>query len=339
MDEQTMQQPMSSAPEDSGTWSSEADGLAYGDYDDASESNNEPISIPTESYNADEYPSEAVSSGDGNVTLTPEGDLEFKDEFFDNIGNDDPVTPKPYTQDELKSTPFEYWDVNRLEGDIRDYVPIVRDQMMRRQMEQQLSMRPETPPIVNAPQQYTPKELAEAAQKLACEKLGLDDPDDFDEYEGEHQAALNLAMQELSQQRNAELAAYQRVSQGYQDLQNFNAALVRQPDYIEFDRWFSGKLQEAGVTAAQVNAGLQEYARRSGGDYNSLKGVISGWYQEFQQEKRAQRGTPIRRANRPPVLESPRGNSYEGRRTMDMRKFGSLDEDAQARALMRMGIV
>ena len=331
MDE-TMQQPVSSVPEDAGSWSSEADGLAY---DAPAE---EPISIPTETYNDGDYPDEAVSSSDGNVTLTTDGDLEFKDEFFDNFGDNDPVTPKPYNQDELRATPFEYWDVNRLEGDIRDYVPIVREQMMRRQMEQQLSMRPETPPI-DAPQQYTPSELAEAAQELACEKLGLDDPDDFDEYESEHQAALNLAMQELAQQRNAEIAQYQRVSQGYQNLQNFNASLVRQPDYPEFDRWFSGKLQEAGVTAQQVEAGLQEYARRSGGDYNSLQGVIAGWYQEFKQERSGRNSPPIRRASRPPVLESPRGNSYEGRRTMDMRKFGTLDEDAQAQALMRMGIV
>ena len=332
MDE-TMQQPVSSTPADAGSWSSEADGLAYDAPDE------EPISIPTETYNNGDYPEEPVSSSEGNVTLTPDGDLEFRDEFFDKFGEDnDPVTPKPYNQDELRATPFEYWDVNRMEGDVRDYIPIVREQMMRRQMEQQLSMRPETPPM-NAPQQYTPSELAEAAQQLACEKLGLDDPEDFDEYEGEHQAALNLAMQELSQQRNAEIAQYQRVSQGYQNLQNFNAALVRQPDYMEFDQWFSGKLQQAGVTAAQVEAGLQEYARRSGGDYNALQGVIAGWYQEFKQERAGRNSPPIRRSSRPPVLESPRGNGYEGRRTMDMRKFGTLDEDAQAQALMRMGIV
>ena len=252
------------------------------------------------------------------------------------MGNDAPEAPKMYTPEELQATPFEQWDINRLEGDVRDYVPIVRDQMMRRQMEQQLSMRPEMPPVDNAPRQYTPSELAQAAQKLACEKLGLDDPDDFDEYESEHQAALNIAMQELSQQRNAEVAQYQRVARDYQDLQRFNAELVRRPDYVEFDRWFSGKLQEAGVTAQQVNAGLQEYARRSGGDYGALRGVIAGWYQEFQQERGA--GRPIRN-NRPPVLESPRGTNYEGRRSMDMRRFGSLDPDAQAAALMRMGIV
>ena len=318
MDEQTA---MISEPE--AEYDAEADGLAYGDYD-------------TSDYSEPAEPDEPVSSGDGNITLNSDGELEFSEDYLSDMGNDTPEAPKMYTPEELQATPFEQWDINRLEGDVRDYVPIVRDQMMRRQMEQQLSMRPEMPPVDNAPRQYTPSELAQAAQKLACEKLGLDDPDDFDEYESEHQAALNIAMQELSQQRNAEVAQYQRVARDYQDLQRFNAELVRRPDYAEFDRWFSGKLQEAGVTAQQVNAGLQEYARRSGGDYGALRGVIAGWYQEFQQERGA--GRPIRN-NRPPVLESPRGTNYEGRRSMDMRRFGSLDPDAQAAALMRMGIV
>ncbi len=324
MDEQTT---MISEPE--ATYNAEADGLAYGDYDtaDYSEPDYSEPDAPEDEY---------ITSGDGNITMTPDGELELSDEFFANTVNDEPAPPNLYTKEELQATPFEQWEPDRLEGDVRDYIPIVRDQMMRRQMEQQLSMRPEMPPVANAPRQYTPAELAEAAQELACEKLGLDDPDDFDEYESEHQAALNLAMQELSQQRNAEVAQYQRVARDYQDLQRFNAELVRRPDYVEFDRWFSEKLQEAGVTAQQVNAGLQEYARRSGGDYGALRGVIAGWYQEFQQERGA--GMPVR-GNRPPVLESPRGTSYEGRRSMNMRNFGNLDPDAQAMALMRMGIV
>ncbi len=109
-------------------------------------------------------------------------------------------------------------------------------------------------------EQYSPAELAQAAQELACEKLGLDDPDDFDEYESEHQAALNLAMQELSQQRNTEVAQYQRVARDYQDLQRFNAELVRQPDYAEFERWFSGKLQAFRNTHAGVAETMEHYA-------------------------------------------------------------------------------
>ena len=171
MEEQTM----NSEPEQS--YDAEADGLAYGDYDSSDYSEPDAPEAPEADY------SEPVLSGDGNIALNPDGELEFSDEYFDNIGDDNPTAPPLYTPEELQATPFEQWEPDRLEGDVRNYIPIVRDQIMRRQMEQQLSMRPSTPPIENAPRQYTPAELAQAAQELACEKLGLDDPDDFDEYE------------------------------------------------------------------------------------------------------------------------------------------------------------
>ena len=328
MDEQTIQQPISEPEISSGV-----DEHSYDTYDapEPEESLSEP-DYPEPDYSDDG----SVSSAEGNVTLAPDGELEFSDDFFGDIGADEPPAVPKYTQDELLSTPFEQWDVNRLEGDVRDYVSIVREQMQKRQMQAMIASRSQTPPMYNAPQEYTPKELAEDAQKLACEKLGLDDPDDFDEYEGEHQAALNMAMQELATKRHNEVLQYQRVTRDYQDLQRFNTELISRPDFGDFDRWFTGKLREHGVTPQQVEAGLMRYAQESGGDYRSLQGVLAGWYQEFQQERGRSTG---RRTNRPPVLESPRGSSYEGRRSMDMRRFGDLDPDGQAAALMRMGIV
>ena len=210
MDEQQTQATYS-APAPAETWDSEADGLANVNYE-------------ADDMDAEGFDTDTLSNPE--VSMNEDGEVEFSDEFFGDFGQDEPELPKMYTEDELRATPFEAWDINRLEGDVKDYVPIVRDQMLRRQMEAQLSQRPSEPPMVNVPKQYTPSELAEAAQKLACEKLGLDDPDDFDEYEGEHQAALKLAMDELNQQRNTEVAQYQRVAQGYQELQRFNAELV-----------------------------------------------------------------------------------------------------------------
>ncbi|MBQ7220775.1 MAG: hypothetical protein IJS28_07340 [Synergistaceae bacterium] len=307
------------------SWSVEADGLVY----------SEGEASVAESY-APEPESEPapITSDNGNVSLNEDGEVEFRDEFFGDLGLDEPERPARYTEQELRQTPYEQWDESRLEGDVKDYIPIVREQMQRRQIEEQMAQRSQTPPMFTAPQQYTPKELADDAQKLACERLGLEDPDDFDEYESEHRAALSLAMQELSNRRTAEIAQYQRMSNDYQQLQNFNAQLVRQPDYMEFDRWFTGKLQEAKVTPAQVNAGLMEYARQSGGDFRSIQGVLSNWYQEFRAEQGRNRPAP---RNRPPVLEGAGGTSYEGRRSVDMRKFSSMDMDGQAEALMRMG--
>ena len=329
MDEQNLQQ-QSVSSEPSEAWDASADGPAY----------TESEATANEDYSSEDYSSEPTTPTE--VVINDDGEVEFSDEFFGDTVQDKPEAPPLYTQDELRQTPFEQWDINRLEGDVRDFVPLVREQMQRRQMELSLAQRPTTPPMFNAPQQYTPKELAEDAQKLACEKLGLEDPDDFDEYESEHRAALNLAMQELSNKRSAEVAAYQRVENDYRELQNFNAALVRQPDYAEFDRWFSEKLREAKVTPAQVDAGLTKYIRQSGGDYRSIQGIISNWYQEFRAERgrsSTTRSTP--RTNRPPVLEGSGGGggSYEGRRSIDMRQFGNLDPDGQAQALMRMGIV
>ena len=59
--------------------------------------------------------------------------------------------------------------------------------------------------------------------------------------------------------------------ESYRKLQEYNTWLQSQPDYPEFDRWFSRKLQEAGVTAAQVNAGLIEYVRQLGWDYENAR--------------------------------------------------------------------
>ena len=118
--------------------------------------------IPEEDY------SEPITSSDSNI-------------------NDESGTPKMYTPEKLQPTPFEYWDMNRIEGDVKDYIPIVRDQMMHHQMEQ-------------------------------------------------------------------------RVARDYQDLQRFNTELVRQPDYAEFERWFSGKLQAFRNTHTGVAETMEHYA-------------------------------------------------------------------------------
>ena len=332
MDEQQMTPPQD-YNDNSASWDDEADGLAYSD----PEPPEEPESLDDDTDLVE--PAEPDSDGEADVRINDDGEVEFSDEF---LGYEEqpkqPEKPARYTDDELKNTPFEQWDINRLEGDIKDYVPIVRDQMLRRQMQQQIAQRPENPLQANIPKPYTPSELAEAAQKLACEKLGLDDPDDFDVYEGEHQAALKLAMDELSQQRNTEVAQYQRAAKDYQDLQKFNTELVKQPDYMEFDRWLGGKMQEAKVTPQQVEAGFQEYLRTSGGDYRGVQGVIASWYKEFRQE-RGKSSVNRPKSQKPPVLEGTNGRDYTGRRQVNLERFGELDMDGQAETLMKLGLV
>ena len=272
------------------------------------------------------------------VSVDENGEVNFSDDFFGDV-SDEPQGPNYYTAEELQNTPYEQWDASRLHGDIQDFLPIVREQMQKRAMYAQLNARPENPPFMQPVQPYTPKELADEAQMLAVEKLGLEDPDDFDEYEGEHRAALNLAMQELSQRRNAEVANYQRSAQEYQNLRRFNMELSMRPDFNEFDRWMAGKLQAKGLTAQHLERGLEEYARRSNGNYAVIQGVIAGWYREFHDE-RGGGSSPVRRSTCPPVLESTRGGmNYDARRGVNLRDFGEMDADSQAQALMRMGLV
>lgn len=290
----------------------------------------------------DEQPPEN-SELPNEVTLNEDGEVNFSDDFFGDMPQAEPEKeqPKYYTDDELKQIPFEQWDINRLNGDIRRYVPIYQEQMARRQATANVIQRPNNPSFMMAePKPYTPKELSEEAQKLACEKLGLSDPDDFDDYEGEHRAALSLAMQELAQKRQAEVANYQRVSNEYQNLQRYNAELVNRPDFGEFDRWFSGKLVAKGLTPQQVNAGLLRYAQKSGGNFGAVQGVIANWYRQFQAERGTSNRQPQRqRAARPPVLEGAGGSGYDTRRSVNLNNFGDMDMDGQAQALMNMGIV
>lgn len=192
--------------------------------------------------------------------------------------------------------------------------------------------------MFEAPRNYTPKELSEEAQRIAVQRLGLDDPDDFDDYEPEHRAALNMAMNELVQQNYAARQNYERVSREYQNLQQFNAQISSRPDYKEFDSWFAGKLKEYNVTPQVLDAYLTNFARQSGGNYAAIQNAVAGWYNEFLQEK----GMPMSsgsRAPRPPMMESTRGQPYETVRGVNMHDFGDMDPDAQAAALMRMGYV
>ncbi len=292
--------------------------------------------------------------------ITEDGEVEFSDDFleeteksfFPNRKPEEPeqikpeqqqvpIQPQYYTPEELASTPYEQWDINRLNGDIKNFVPIVQQQIAQRQAQAQAqaAQRQPTDQLSNyipAPVQYTPKELAEAAQKLAVERLKLSDPEDFDEYEGEHRAALNLAMQELSSQRQAEVTNYQRASGEYQQLQEFNRQLSSQPDFREFYAWYEGRCKAQNVTPEQVDRGLWNYAVSKGGRFSDIAGFMSGWYREFQQSKA---GTVKPRAKKPPTLESTRGKSYDGGGHVNMRNFGDMDIDRQAQALIKMGIV
>lgn len=335
MDEQTtLQQEQINSPEPQQDFSQDIQPETE-NFDDYQDDYQEDFSQPEEDINSD-----VGFDDNGDVNFSDDYLAEQEKHFFSERTEppapDEPEPVKFYTDEELLNTPFEQWQADRLNGDIKKFVPIVQQQMQRRQLQNQVAQKAQQVPefLQYQPQQYTPKELSDEAQKLACERLGLDDPDDFDEYEGEHRAALNLAMQELAGNRQREIAEYSRRSADWQQLQNFNRSLAAQPDFQEFNHWYVGRLREMNVTPEKVNAYLYQKAVNNGYNFGGIAQEVAGWYREFQETK-ARRP----RANMPPVLESTRGGYSDTRGSVNLRNFGDMDNDAQARALMRMGVV
>lgn len=274
-----------------------------------------------------------------------DGEIEFGEKFFGEEKDrpeGQPETPSPnwYTDEELRETPFEQWDISRLNGDVGKYAREMQEQLQRRsaQRHAQAIQEAPLPPEIQEVKQYTPKELADASLKLACEKLGIEDPDDFDAYEGEHRAAYELASQELIQKRNAEISGYQQAVNGWQYNQRFQAELASQPDINEFRAWVMGECQKAGVTLEQLNAGLSQRVRENGNNYGVIPETIKGWYNEFRQKK-AQKTPKNNRMKPPAVLEGSHGSSYGGMRRIEARDFGSMTPDEQADTLIKMGVV
>ena len=390
--QQTTQQSVSSQPEPdtissqsepSTAWDDAADGAAYTGYD--SEPDMAGTETPDTVYgnDVDNNAPDGELAPDG-IGLDEYGDLKLGDNFFKNIPNDpedsdlpgskqNPETPNYYTDDELRATPYENWDMKRVGGDVGRYAQEVQRQIQQRQTaaRAQAMQNIPIPSDITEVKPYTPKELSEEAKKLAIEKLGLEDPEDFDDYESEHRAAMSLAMNELMNKRNAEVSDYQRGQSEWGQLQKFNADLSQMPDFNDFNQWYRGKLNEAGVTAEQVNAGLYSFARQNGNRFSLIPQIIGSWYTEYQRERGAggqrsangqyprydtqsarypQYGTSANNPNRngynrkarpqrPPLLESSQGGNYEGRRAVNLRDFGDMDDEDQAAALIKMGLV
>lgn len=295
--------------------------------------------------------SEEVISEDG-VKLDVEGELTFGEKFFGEMpgqAEDAPPAVKLYTDEELDSIPFQQWDLSRLTGDVGKYARKVQEQLQRertRQNEQRWENIPLPSDIVEV-KAYTPKELSEEALKLACEKLGITETEDFDSYEMEHQSAYQLSLQELMQKRNAEMSAYQVGNQTWQENNRYQASLMSRPDFDDFNRYVEAQCQKRGTTIGEVNAYLYQLARQNGNNFRVVSQFIESLYQEY----RAQKGTPpkdsvvsagmkrVPRTPAPAVLESTGGNTYAGKGRINARAFRGMNADEQEEALMRLGLV
>lgn len=384
MDEQTTQQSATQSEQSTTTsLDATADGAAVSGYSE------EPLSAPP----ADEAPesSQLEQLGAEDMALV-DGEIKFGDasKFFGDLGDSDeteqpedykntakdPSTekdlqeqknqqnqqelaerPPVYTDEELATIPFQQWDISRLNGDVARYAQAVQrqiQQMATQTRVQSMQVAPLPPEVGTEPKQYTPKELSDAAKKLACEKLGITEADDFDDYDSEHRAAMELAMQELIQKRSSETANFQRVKSAWTQLQRFNAELAQQPDFNDFNNWCIGGWQKAGISVVQVNNSLYKLAADNGYDFGLVQQAMLGLYQDYQNFKHSKQNasqvqqqpstqvTPQRqktRATPPPLLESTRGNNYAGKHTVDLKTFGQMSSDEQAEALIELGLV
>ena len=73
-----------------------------------------------------------------DVAINENGDINFSDDYLaeqekhffsertEPLVPEEPAPAKYYTDDELLNTPFEQWQPDRLNGDIKKFVPIVQ---------------------------------------------------------------------------------------------------------------------------------------------------------------------------------------------------------------------
>lgn len=297
---------------------------------------------------------------DDGVALDDDGELQFGDKFFDTYREDfgapqdgqeagqaqNPVATPPafYTADELKSfDSIDQIDPARFPEAMQPYLPVIRDYVLALQRQVGLlrsmeASRSAPRPQAQAPHPMEHKEIAALARKVAAERLGVK-PEDLDAYDSEHVAALSLAVQEVAARNKAEVAAWQGQVQAQQDLQRFAVDLASQPDFQQFDTWVTGRLASAGMSADQLLLYVQQT-----GDLAGVQRAVAEMYREWKlqgaqapqgaQQPRPQGAVPPK----VPVVESANG-AAQVRKTVDLRGFGDMDDDSQARALIEMGLV
>lgn len=319
-----------------------ADGAAYPGYEE------EPLQVTPEEPSTPEADEELAPDG----WRVRDEELEFGEGFFGDVKDspeEEPPSPNWYTDKELEEIPFQQWDMSRLNGDIpvSRIAPIVQRQLQQAQIQRQAQSveKIPLPPEIAEVKPYTPQELNAETLKLACEKLGISDVDDFDSCENEHKAAYELASRELIQRREAEIAMYQTAARTWPECNRYLAELPRRADNKEFTQWVAAQCQKQGVTLEQVNAGLYNTARQNGNNFAIILQFIEGLYREYQQMK--QKATPakahgMRRVPSnpsPAVLESTGGNNYAGRPSIRAEAFANMTNEEQERALIQLGYV
>ena len=84
----------------------------------------------------------------------------------------------------------------------------------------------------------------------------------------------------------ATITRQQEQNPEYRELQEFNAWIILQPDYADFNDWFNERMKAEGLTPQQVNAALQGLVDSGrGNNWIAVRNALSRWYREYHQYK------------------------------------------------------
>ena len=276
-------------------------------------------------------------TGDNEIGVDDNGDLTISNSFFNDESKPESPQPKPEEQglsdDYLRDTPFEQWDESNIKGDVSRYLPFMKEQLARRraqanfiQQQQQIQQQNEA----NIPKPYTPKELAADGKKLAAQRLGLDSDEDIDMYEPDHYAAMQQAVKELNEQREAQIRNYQGLSQAQMNFGAYMADLQARPYFKDFDNFFTASLAKTGQTPQMVI----DYVKRTG-KYNDLQRTVETMHRHYLE----MRNNANKSKARVPNVENTNNAVATGGRVFNLRAFREMNDDEQAQALINAGYV
>ena len=276
-------------------------------------------------------------TGDNEIGVDDNGDLTISNSFFNDESKPESPQPKPEEQglsdDYLRDTPFEQWDESKIKGDVSRYLPFMKEQLARRQaqanfIQQQQQIQQQN--AENIPKPYTPKELAADGKKLAAQRLGLDSDEDIDMYEPDHYAAMQQAVKELNEQREAQIRNYQGLSQAQMNFGAYMADLQARPYFKDFDNFFTASLAKTGQTPQMVI----DYVKRTG-KYNDLQRTVETMHRRYLEMQHNANKSKARVPN----VENTNNAAAIGGRVFNLSAFKEMNDDEQAQALINAGYV
>lgn len=319
----------------------------------------------------------------GEIGITEEGELSIPADFWSDTetqevdteevidqAQDDHVQeqieqaeekPALYTAEELgEAFANNSVDPNRLSEELKQYYLAIEDANKRRasaaseaeRIRQQMMQQYQNQFQEQAHQQTQPQksqrvnfeELNNAAKIYACrEYLGID-PDDLDEFDPQHNRAIQLAMGEIKERVNQyqqeQLAAHRQqeesqraVNERYATVANVYAEYktkVPELDHIGdvyFPQWQS---------ALTVQEAQQVQYIMAHGDEKQLKGLFEKIIGDYRKTKEGgNKNQPKQVASPPPVLGAV-GGADEGRDgVVDISKLSEMTTEEQARFLIQ----